>query len=37
MPQTTEFDFDVFLSHSTQDKEVVRGIAERTRTRDESC
>jgi small GTP-binding protein len=31
MPTTTDFKFDVFLSHSSKDKEVVRPIAERLR------
>ena len=31
MPQTTDFKFDVFLSHSSQDKAVVRDVAERLR------
>jgi hypothetical protein len=31
MPPTTYFKFDVFLSHSSKDKEVVRDIAERLR------
>ena len=31
MPQTTDFAFDVFLSHSSQDKPTVRAVAERLR------
>ncbi len=32
MPPTTDFKFDVFLSHSSKDREVARGIAERLRS-----
>ena len=28
---TTDFQYDVFLSHSTKDKAVVRPLAERSR------
>ena len=31
MPPTSDFRFEVFLSHSSKDKEVARGIAERLR------
>jgi hypothetical protein len=31
VPETFDFDFDVFLSHSTKDKVLVRAIAERLR------
>jgi hypothetical protein len=31
MPQAPEFPYDVFLSHSAQDKAVVRPLAERLR------
>ena len=29
MPHTTDFEFDVFLSHSSQDKPLVHDLAER--------
>jgi small GTP-binding protein len=31
MPETLDFEFDVFLSHSAKDKEIVRSLAERLR------
>jgi hypothetical protein len=32
MAETTEFSFDVFLSHSSKDKDVVRDIANRLKS-----
>ena len=34
MPPTTEFEFDVFLSHSARDGAAVRPLAERLRKDD---